>query len=57
MTLTTQACGMGPTIAGEIRERLAGLPRIADVRIDIVWEPAWTPTRITAEGRRKLGID
>ena len=56
MTLTTQACGMGPTIAREMRERLTDLPRIGEVRIDIVWEPQWTPHRISDEGRKKLGI-
>lgn len=56
MTLTTQACGMGPTIAREMRERLTDLPRIGEVQIDIVWEPQWTPHRISDEGRKKLGI-
>jgi probable FeS assembly SUF system protein SufT len=56
MTLTTQACGMGPTITREMRERLTDLPRVGDVRIDIVWEPQWTPQRISDEGRKKLGI-
>lgn len=57
MTLTTQACGMGPTIAREMRERLTDLPRVGEVVIDIVWEPQWTPLRISDEGRKKLGID
>ena len=56
MTLTTQACGMGPTIAGEIRERLLDLARVTEVDIDIVWEPRWSPVRISAAGRKKLGI-
>jgi probable FeS assembly SUF system protein SufT len=57
MTLTTQACGMGPTIAREVRERLGDLPRVDDVAIEIVWEPQWTPHRISPEGRKKLGLD
>ena len=57
MTLTTQACGMGPTIAREVRERLGDLPRVGDVAIEIVWEPQWTPHRISPEGRKKLGLD
>jgi probable FeS assembly SUF system protein SufT len=57
MTLTTQACGMGPTIAREVRERLGDLPRVGDIAIEIVWEPQWTPHRISPEGRKKLGLD
>jgi len=57
MTLTTQACGMGPTIAREVRERLDDLPRVTDVAIEIVWEPQWTPHKISPEGRKKLGLD
>jgi metal-sulfur cluster biosynthetic enzyme len=36
------------------RERAAG---IQGTQIQIVWEPAWGPHRISPEGRAQLGID
>jgi metal-sulfur cluster biosynthetic enzyme len=26
-------------------------------KINVVWDPPWTPSRISPEGRKKLGID
>jgi probable FeS assembly SUF system protein SufT len=57
MSLTTRACGMGGLIAAEARQRLLDLARVEEAEVTIVWEPAWAPQRISAEGRRKLGIE
>jgi metal-sulfur cluster biosynthetic enzyme len=27
------------------------------VKVEIVWEPAWDPSRITPEGRKVLGLE
>lgn len=39
----------------QARNRLAGIPDISKVAVDLVWEPAWTPHRITPEGKRQMG--
>lgn len=57
MTLTAQGCGMGPVIAGDARERIENLAGVASARVDIVWDPPWTPHMISAEGRQKLGLE
>ncbi len=56
MTLTAPGCGMGPTIAGEARQKILQLAGVADADVQVVWEPAWTPDRISAEGKKKLGM-
>jgi probable FeS assembly SUF system protein SufT len=56
MTLTAPGCGMGPTIASEARQKILTLDGVSDASVDIVWEPAWTPERMTPEGRKKLGM-
>ena len=33
------------------------LPEVSEVETKVVWEPEWTPHKISAEGRAKLGID
>jgi metal-sulfur cluster biosynthetic enzyme len=56
MTLTTPQCPASGLIFEQVNNRLAGLQAISRVEVDLVWEPKWTPHRISAEGRRQLGI-
>ncbi len=57
MTLTAPGCGMGATIAGDAQQKILMLPSVEDASVEIVWDPAWHQSMITAEGRRLLGID
>lgn len=57
MTLTAPGCGMGPTIAEDARQKIAALPQVESAKVHIVWDPAWTPQMISAEGRLKLGLE
>lgn len=57
MTLTAPGCGMGPVIAREAEEKISGLPGVASASVEVVWEPPWSPERISAEGREKLGME
>jgi len=57
MTLTAPGCGMGPSIAGDAQIKLLNLPGVDDARVEIVWEPQWHQSMITAEGRKILGLD
>jgi len=57
MTLTAPGCGMGPVIAHEAEEKITGLPGVSSASVEVVWDPPWSPDRISAEGRQKLGMD
>lgn len=57
MTLTAPGCGMGPVIAREAEEKISGLPGVASAFVEVVWDPPWSPDRISAEGREKLGME
>ena len=57
MTLTERGCSMGDMIATEIEEKLLGLPDCNRAQIELVWEPAWTPLRMSAAARRQLHLD
>jgi probable FeS assembly SUF system protein SufT len=57
MTLTAQGCGMGDSIAADARSKIEGLPGVEAADVQIVWEPAWTPERMTEEGKTRLGIN
>ncbi|MBI4306604.1 MAG: metal-sulfur cluster assembly factor [Chloroflexi bacterium] len=57
MTLTAPGCGMGPYIGQQAEWRIAELEDVEDVKVNVVFEPPWTPDRITDEGKKLLGID
>jgi len=56
MTLTAPGCGMGPAIAREAQQKILALPNVADADVQVVWEPAWSPDKISEEGKKKLGM-
>jgi probable FeS assembly SUF system protein SufT len=57
MTLTAPGCGMGTVIATDARQKLLYLPGVDDAEVDIVWDPPWHQSMITADGRRILGLE
>ena len=57
MTLTSQACPEARTIPEVMKRRVEELEGLETCDIEIVWEPQWTPQKISAEGRQILGIE
>lgn len=57
MTLTAPGCGMGTVIASDAQQKLLYLPGVEDAAVEIVWDPPWHQSMITAEGRRILGLE
>ncbi len=57
MTLTAPGCGMGPSIAGDAQQKLLMLDGIEEATVEIVWEPSWHQSMITAQGRKVLGLE
>lgn len=56
MTLTAPGCGMGPTLAADAERRVLTVSGVASANVELVWDPQWTPERISAAGREKLGM-
>ena len=56
ITMTTQGCPAHAMILEQVRNRLAGVQGISETTVELVWEPAWTPDRISAAAQKKLGI-
>ena len=56
MTLTAQGCGMGGMIAGQARNKILELDGVADATVDLVWDPPWEPSMMSAEAKQKLGV-
>jgi metal-sulfur cluster biosynthetic enzyme len=56
LTLTTPGCPSHAQITEQIRNRLAGLQEVSESQVNLVWEPKWSPSRISPEAQKKLGI-
>jgi metal-sulfur cluster biosynthetic enzyme len=48
---------MGPYIAQQAEWRIAEMPGVEDVEVELVWDPPWSPELITEDGKRLLGLD
>jgi metal-sulfur cluster biosynthetic enzyme len=57
MTLTAQGCPSHVEISQQVKARLEQLPGIRNASVNIVWSPAWTPERLSADARKHLGIE
>jgi metal-sulfur cluster biosynthetic enzyme len=57
LTLTSKGCPAHTQIIAQIEGRLSAFEAISGTSVELVWEPAWSPARISAEGRKTLGID
>jgi metal-sulfur cluster biosynthetic enzyme len=59
LTFTAMGCPAMEFIEDDIRERLLREPDVDEVRIEVVWDPVWTRSRIREDARarmRELGI-
>jgi probable FeS assembly SUF system protein SufT len=56
-TLTAQGCGMGEFLKADIRNKLLAVSGIREAQVDLVWEPPWNQSRISAPAKLELGIE
>ena len=56
MTLTTHGCPMHESIAWGVKTALLKLERVEEIKVNLVWDPPWTPVRRTDYGRERTGI-
>lgn len=57
MTLTSPGCHLGGQIAGNVQEKLLALEEIEEANVELVWDPPWHQSMISAAGRIALGLD
>jgi metal-sulfur cluster biosynthetic enzyme len=57
LSLTTPHCPASGLILEQVHNRLAGIQDISKVELNLVWEPKWTPHRISEAGRKQLGLE
>lgn len=55
MTLTTPACPLSAALRARVEEALRAHFPGHEVEVGLVWEPHWTPERMSEDARRQLG--
>ncbi len=55
MTLTSEGCPSARQIPEDVKQRVAALGQ-PNVSVDVVFDPPWHPTRISPDGKAKLGL-
>ncbi len=56
MTLTTPACPVAGSLPGQVRQAVADVDGVSDVRVKLVWTPSWTRDRMSEEAKLELGL-
>jgi FeS assembly SUF system protein len=57
MTLTSPGCPVAGTLPGDVQRRIMPLENVTAVKVDVVWDPPWTPARMSEAAKLQLGID
>jgi len=57
MSMTAPGCGMGNVLKADVESKLARLPDVKEVNVEIVFEPPWTPARMSEAAKLQLGFD
>jgi probable FeS assembly SUF system protein SufT len=57
MTLTAPGCGMGNVLKSDVETKLAKLPTVREVHVEVVLDPPWGPARMSEAAKLQLGLD
>jgi probable FeS assembly SUF system protein SufT len=57
MSLTAPGCGMSDVLKADVERKLARLPEVREVRVEVVFDPPWGPARMSEAAKLQLGFD
>ena len=57
MSMTAPGCGMANVLKGDVENRLARLPDVKEVYVEVVFDPPWNPGRMSEAAKLQLGFD
>ncbi len=56
MTLTTPMCPVADILPAEVESKVRAIGSVKDVRVDLVWDPPWSPDRMSEAARLEAGL-
>jgi probable FeS assembly SUF system protein SufT len=57
MSMTAPGCGMGNVIKADVENKLARLPEVKQVHVEVVFDPPWNPGLMSEAAKLQLGFD
>jgi len=57
MSLTAPGCGMSDVLKADVEKKLARLPEVEEVQVQVVFDPPWNPGRMSEAAKLQLGFD
>jgi probable FeS assembly SUF system protein SufT len=57
MSMTAPGCGMGNVIKADVEDKIARLPEVKQVNVEVVFDPPWGPGRMSEAAKLQLGFD
>ena len=57
MSLTAPGCTMSDVIKAEVERKMAALPEVSEVKVDVVFDPPWSPDMMSEAAKLQLGFD
>jgi len=56
MTLTAPGCGMGEFLAQDVKSKLALVPNVTEVNVNLTFDPPWSHDRMSEAARLETGM-
>lgn len=56
MTVTAPGCGMGEILVEEARQKIAMIPTVADVQVELVFDPPWSREMMSEAAQLEAGL-
>jgi probable FeS assembly SUF system protein SufT len=56
MTLTAPGCGMGEFLAADVQYKVASVPNVSTVNVELVFDPPWSMEMMSESARLELGM-
>jgi len=56
MTLTSPTCPVAETLPPEVEQKIKGIPGVADVKVELTWEPPWNQEMMSEAAKLELGF-
>jgi len=56
MTLTSPSCPVAESLPGEVKMRVEAVEGVSSAEVELVWDPPWTPDKLSEAARLQLGL-
>lgn len=56
MTLTSPMCPVAGTLPLEVEQKVAAVPGVSSAKVDVVWDPPWTPEMMSEAAKLQLNM-